>query len=70
MLVTWVRLLLVFPFFEVFNSRRLFICDVCIIQNVAGSTFMLGRCLTSLFWGTIADRIGRKPVIVIGITSV
>ncbi|ESW05359.1 hypothetical protein PHAVU_011G173100 [Phaseolus vulgaris] len=31
---------------------------------------MLGRCLTSLLWGTIADRIGRKPVIIIGIISV
>ena len=70
MLVTWVRLLLVFPFFEVFNFCKVFICDVCMIQNVAGSAFMLGRCLTSLFWGTVADRIGRKPVITIGIMSV
>jgi len=28
---------------------------------------MLGRALTSTFWGMVADRIGRKPVIVFGI---
>ncbi|OEL14844.1 Protein ZINC INDUCED FACILITATOR-LIKE 1 [Dichanthelium oligosanthes] len=28
---------------------------------------MLGRALTSTLWGMIADRIGRKPVIVVGI---
>ncbi|QCD85764.1 MFS transporter [Vigna unguiculata] len=44
--------------------------DISSYAGYMGSAFMLGRCLTSLFWGTIADRIGRKPVIVIGITSV
>ncbi|KAJ4720472.1 zinc induced facilitator 1 [Melia azedarach] len=27
---------------------------------------MVGRDLTSVFWGMIADRYGRKPVIIIG----
>ncbi|XP_039017479.1 probable peptide/nitrate transporter At3g43790 isoform X2 [Hibiscus syriacus] len=31
---------------------------------------MVGRALTSLFWGVVADRYGRKPVILIGIFSV
>jgi len=31
---------------------------------------MLGRALTSVFWGIVADRYGRKPVIVIGIAAV
>ena len=58
-------------FFEVFNdSGKLFITDVCMIKNAVGSAFMLGRCLTSLLWGTIADRFGRKPVFVIGIIAV
>jgi MFS family permease len=33
----------------------------------AGASLMLGRALTSTFWGMVADRIGRKPVIVFGI---
>ncbi|XP_073226786.1 protein ZINC INDUCED FACILITATOR-LIKE 1-like isoform X2 [Cicer arietinum] len=31
---------------------------------------MLGRSLTSIFWGMISDRYGRKPVIIIGIIAV
>lgn len=31
---------------------------------------MLGRALTSVFWGIIADRYGRKPVIVFGTVAV
>lgn len=31
---------------------------------------MLGRALTSIFWGMVADKYGRKPVIVISILSV
>nr|XP_029120501.1 protein ZINC INDUCED FACILITATOR 1 isoform X2 [Elaeis guineensis] len=31
---------------------------------------MFGRALTSAFWGLVADRCGRKPVIVIGICAV
>ena len=31
---------------------------------------MLGRALTSVLWGMIADRYGRKPVIIIGTLTV
>lgn len=31
---------------------------------------MLGRALTSILWGIIADRYGRKPVVVIGTVTV
>lgn len=31
---------------------------------------MLGRSLTSLLWGIIADQRGRKPVIAIGLVAV
>ncbi|XP_027353722.1 protein ZINC INDUCED FACILITATOR-LIKE 1-like isoform X2 [Abrus precatorius] len=31
---------------------------------------MFGRCLTSVLWGIIADRYGRKPVLVIGVITV
>jgi len=40
------------------------------IENVVGSSFMLGRTLTSVLWGMISDRYGRKPVIVIGVFTV
>ncbi|CAH9086942.1 unnamed protein product, partial [Cuscuta europaea] len=35
----------------------------------AGSAFMLGRASTSLLWGLIADRYGRKPVIIFSTIS-
>lgn len=31
---------------------------------------MVGRALTSVFWGVVADRYGRKPIIIIGTFSV
>ncbi|CAN0880463.1 Protein ZINC INDUCED FACILITATOR-LIKE 1 [Linum grandiflorum] len=34
-----------------------------------GSSFMLARALTSVIWGVIADRYGRKPVILIGTSA-
>ncbi|QCD85763.1 MFS transporter [Vigna unguiculata] len=44
--------------------------DISFYAGYVGSVYMLGRCFTSLFWGTIADRIGRKPAIIISIISV
>lgn len=38
-----------------------------IIYFFEGSAFMLGRSLTSIFWGMVADRYGRKPVIMISL---
>jgi len=35
-----------------------------------GSAFMFGRALTSVLWGMIADRYGRKPVILFGTVAV
>jgi len=40
------------------------------IENVVGSSFMLGRALTSVLWGMVSDRYGRKPVIIMGIIAV
>jgi MFS family permease len=31
---------------------------------------MLGRALTSVFWGIVADRYGRKPIILLGTISI
>ncbi|XP_027908885.1 protein ZINC INDUCED FACILITATOR-LIKE 1-like isoform X3 [Vigna unguiculata] len=44
--------------------------DISSYAGYVGSVFMFGRCLTSFLWGTIADRFGRKPAILIGVTAV
>ncbi|XP_052109108.1 protein ZINC INDUCED FACILITATOR-LIKE 1 isoform X4 [Arachis duranensis] len=44
--------------------------DIGSYAGYVGSTFMLGRCLTSVMWGMISDRYGRKPVIIIGVITV
>jgi MFS family permease len=35
------------------------------VKNVLGSAYLLGRALTSILWGMIANRYGRKPVVII-----
>ncbi|PSS11709.1 Protein ZINC INDUCED FACILITATOR-LIKE like [Actinidia chinensis var. chinensis] len=44
--------------------------DVGYYAGYVGCSFMLGRALTSVLWGMIADRYGRKPVIIIGSAAV
>ncbi|XP_057457735.1 protein ZINC INDUCED FACILITATOR-LIKE 1-like [Lotus japonicus] len=44
--------------------------DISTYAGYVGSAYMLGRALTSVLWGIIADRYGRKPVIISGIISV
>ncbi|CAI9285066.1 unnamed protein product [Lactuca saligna] len=44
--------------------------DIGYYAGFVGSSFMIGRALTSLFWGVLADRYGRKPIILIGTFSV
>lgn len=44
--------------------------DISYYAGYVGSSFMLGRALTSILWGMIADRYGRKPVVVIGTITV
>ncbi|XP_020580394.1 protein ZINC INDUCED FACILITATOR-LIKE 1-like [Phalaenopsis equestris] len=62
-----------FPFLY-FMIRDLHIAkrveDIGFYAGFVGASFMLGRALTSVFWGIIADRYGRKPVIVIGLITV
>nr|CBX25334.1 hypothetical_protein [Oryza brachyantha] len=40
------------------------------ITTIASASYMVGRCFASLFWGVVADRIGRKPIIKFSILSV
>ncbi|KAJ0974664.1 hypothetical protein J5N97_016629 [Dioscorea zingiberensis] len=62
-----------FPFLY-FMIRDLHIAkreeDIGFYAGFVGASFMLGRSITSIFWGMVADRYGRKPVIVFGIISV
>lgn len=44
--------------------------DIGYYAGYVGSAFMFGRALTSVLWGMIADRYGRKPVIIFGTVSV
>ncbi|ONI21262.1 hypothetical protein PRUPE_2G056300 [Prunus persica] len=44
--------------------------DIGYYAGYVGASFMIGRVLTSIFWGVVADRYGRKPVIIIGIAAV
>ncbi|KAI7998074.1 Protein ZINC INDUCED FACILITATOR-LIKE 1 [Camellia lanceoleosa] len=44
--------------------------DIGYYAGYVGSSFMFGRALTSVLWGMVADRYGRKPVIMFGTISV
>ncbi|KAL6563052.1 Protein ZINC INDUCED FACILITATOR-LIKE 1 [Orobanche minor] len=44
--------------------------DIAYYAGFVGSSFMLGRALTSVLWGAVADRYGRKPVIIIGSATI
>ncbi|XP_027340494.1 protein ZINC INDUCED FACILITATOR-LIKE 1-like [Abrus precatorius] len=44
--------------------------DISAYGGYVGSAFMLGRCLTAILWGVIADRYGRKPVMIISIIAI
>ncbi|XP_061344199.1 protein ZINC INDUCED FACILITATOR 1-like isoform X2 [Gastrolobium bilobum] len=44
--------------------------DISAYAGYVGSAYMLGRTLTSIMWGVISDRYGRKPVIIIGLITI
>ncbi|KAG9454964.1 hypothetical protein H6P81_007868 [Aristolochia fimbriata] len=44
--------------------------DIGYYAGFLGSVYMFGRALTAVLWGVVADRYGRKPVIIIGTVSV
>ncbi|XP_039131815.1 protein ZINC INDUCED FACILITATOR 1-like [Dioscorea cayenensis subsp. rotundata] len=43
--------------------------DIGFYAGFVGAAMMLGRALTSMSWGTFADKYGRKPAIVLSIIS-
>ncbi|KAI6676712.1 hypothetical protein NL676_037508 [Syzygium grande] len=40
--------------------------DIGYYAGCVGCSFLFGRGLMSIFWGIVADRYGRKPVIIMG----
>lgn len=44
--------------------------DIGFYAGFVGAAFMCGRAFTSFCWGVVADKWGRKPVIIIGLLSV
>ncbi|XP_076901263.1 protein ZINC INDUCED FACILITATOR-LIKE 1-like [Bidens hawaiensis] len=44
--------------------------DISYYAGFVGSAYMIGRALTSILWGVVADRYGRKPVIILGTSTV
>ncbi|XP_056164458.1 protein ZINC INDUCED FACILITATOR-LIKE 1-like isoform X4 [Syzygium oleosum] len=44
--------------------------DIGYYAGYVGCSLMFGRALTSVLWGIVADRYGRKPVIIMGTIAV
>ncbi|KAM0004663.1 putative major facilitator superfamily, MFS transporter superfamily [Helianthus debilis subsp. tardiflorus] len=44
--------------------------DISYYAGYVGSAYMIGRTFSSVLWGMIADRYGRKPVIILGTSTV
>ncbi|XBH83202.1 hypothetical protein VPH35_071685 [Triticum aestivum] len=44
--------------------------DIGSYAGFLAASYMIGRAITSIFWGIAADRLGRKPVIVFSMLSV
>ncbi|KAF8707176.1 hypothetical protein HU200_030422 [Digitaria exilis] len=44
--------------------------DIGFYAGFLAASYMVGRAIAAIFWGILADRIGRKPVIAFSILSV
>nr|ABG21871.1 major facilitator superfamily antiporter, putative, expressed [Oryza sativa Japonica Group] len=44
--------------------------DIGFYAGFLGASYMIGRGFASILWGMVADRIGRKPVIIFSIFAV
>lgn len=53
---------------ESFTYKKTYGNDYCLYS--VGASYFIGRFFASLFWGVVADRIGRKPIIIFSVASV
>uniref|UniRef100_A0A9I9D1K6 Major facilitator superfamily (MFS) profile domain-containing protein n=1 Tax=Cucumis melo TaxID=3656 RepID=A0A9I9D1K6_CUCME len=76
LMISFIVLITALPISSFFPFLYFMVRDFNIAENVEdigfyagfiGASFMVGRALTSVFWGIVADRYGRKPVILFGI---
>ncbi|KAK3139257.1 hypothetical protein QOZ80_5AG0380310 [Eleusine coracana subsp. coracana] len=44
--------------------------DIGLYAGFLGASYFVGRFFASFFWGVVADRIGRKPIIIFSVFSV
>ncbi|CAM0874378.1 unnamed protein product [Alopecurus aequalis] len=44
--------------------------DIGVYAGILGASYMAGRFAGSLFWGVVADRVGRKPIIAFSLFTV
>ncbi|TVU50733.1 hypothetical protein EJB05_02120, partial [Eragrostis curvula] len=44
--------------------------DIGLYAGFLGASYFVGRFFASFFWGVVADRIGRKPIIIFSVVSV
>uniref|UniRef100_A0A0E0MUF0 Major facilitator superfamily (MFS) profile domain-containing protein n=1 Tax=Oryza rufipogon TaxID=4529 RepID=A0A0E0MUF0_ORYRU len=62
-----------FPFLY-FMIRDLHIAkqeeDIGFYAGFVGASYMFGRALSSVIWGIVADKYGRKPIIIITLISI
>ncbi|XP_074297270.1 protein ZINC INDUCED FACILITATOR-LIKE 1-like isoform X2 [Silene latifolia] len=73
MIITALSTSSIFPFLY-FMIRDFHIAkreeDISFYAGFIGCSLLVGRFLTSLLWGIVADRYGRKPVMIIGTMAV
>jgi MFS family permease len=44
--------------------------DIGFYAGFVGASYMFGRALSSVIWGIVADKYGRKPIIIITLISI
>jgi MFS family permease len=51
--------------FQITNDER----QIAMYAGMVTSAFAMAEFLASIFWGRLSDRVGRKPVLLTGLTG-